>query len=48
MTSKLQRTVVEVRGLHWATSKAVVERVLRARPGVAAVDANAVAQTARP
>ncbi|MCO4265177.1 heavy metal translocating P-type ATPase [Pseudarthrobacter sp. MDT3-26] len=46
MTSKLQRTVVEVRGLHWATSKAVVERVLRARPGVAAVDANPVAQTA--
>ncbi|MBA4103627.1 MAG: ATPase P, partial [Arthrobacter sp.] len=42
----LKSTVVEVRGLHWATSKAVVENVLRQRPGVVAVDANAVAQTA--
>ena len=42
----LQRTVVEVRGLHWATSKAVIERVLAQRPGVAGVDANPVAQTA--
>ncbi|MCO4255577.1 heavy metal translocating P-type ATPase [Pseudarthrobacter cellobiosi] len=46
MTTPLKRTVVEVRGLHWATSKAVVERVLLQRPGVAAVDANPVAQTA--
>ena len=46
MTALLKRTVVEVRGLHWATSKAVVERVLLQRPGVAAVDANPVAQTA--
>ncbi|KQR75605.1 ATPase P [Arthrobacter sp. Leaf337] len=42
----MKSTVVEVRGLHWATSKAVVERVLLQRPGVAAVDANPVAQTA--
>ena len=28
MTPLLKRTVVEVRGLHWATSKAVVEQVL--------------------
>ncbi|WP_200939342.1 heavy metal translocating P-type ATPase [Arthrobacter sp. Leaf337] len=45
-TPPLKSTVVEVRGLHWATSKAVVERVLLQRPGVAAVDANPVAQTA--
>ncbi|WP_332760437.1 heavy metal translocating P-type ATPase, partial [Pseudarthrobacter sp.] len=46
VSTPLKSTVVEVRGLHWATSKAVVEHVLRQRPGVAAVDANAVAQTA--
>ncbi|HSO90411.1 MAG TPA: heavy-metal-associated domain-containing protein, partial [Arthrobacter sp.] len=46
MTTLLKRTVVEVRGLHWATSKAVVEHVLLQRPGVAAVDANPVSQTA--
>lgn len=46
MTPLLKRTVVEVRGLHWATSKAVVEQVLLRRPGIAAVDANPVAQTA--
>lgn len=46
MTTSLKSTVVEVRGLHWATSKAVVENVLRHRPGVVAVDANPVAQTA--
>jgi P-type Cu2+ transporter len=46
VTTLLKHTVVEVRGLHWATSKAVVERVLLQRPGVASVDANPVAQTA--
>ncbi|WP_024366950.1 heavy metal translocating P-type ATPase [Arthrobacter sp. TB 26] len=46
MTALLKRTVVEVRGLQWATSKAVVEHVLLQRSGVAAVDANPVAQTA--
>ena len=46
LAAPLQRTVVEVRGLHWASSKAVIERVLSQRPGVAGVDANPVAQTA--
>ena len=41
-----QTTVVHVGGLHWATSAAGIERVLGRRPGVLAVDANAVAQTA--
>ena len=38
--------VLEVAGLRFATEGAVVERVLGARPGVVAVDANPVAQTA--
>jgi Cu2+-exporting ATPase len=38
--------VLHVGGLHYASEKAVVERVLAARPGVLAVDANPVAQTA--
>jgi Cu2+-exporting ATPase len=38
--------VVHVGGLHYASEKAVVERVLPKRPGVAAVEANPVAQTA--
>jgi Cu2+-exporting ATPase len=38
--------VLHVGGLHYATEKAVVEQVLAHRPGVVAVDANAVAQTA--
>ncbi|GAB5079074.1 heavy metal translocating P-type ATPase [Arthrobacter sp. AD-310] len=46
MASTIKRTVVEVGGLHWATSKAAVEQVLMRRPGVEAVEANAVAQTA--
>lgn len=41
-----QTTVLEVGGLHWATSAASVERALSRRPGVIAVDANAAAQTA--
>jgi P-type Cu2+ transporter len=41
------RTVVlEVSGVHWASSKNVAEAVLTRRPGVLAVDANPVAQTA--
>ncbi|MGV9713743.1 heavy metal translocating P-type ATPase [Gordonia sp. NPDC003424] len=39
-------TVVEVGGLHWATSTAAIESVLGRRPGVVAVTANAVNQTA--
>lgn len=38
--------VLDVGGLHWATSGAVVERVLSRRPGVTSVQANAVNQTA--
>jgi len=43
---KSQTTVLQVGGLSWATSAAVVERTLRRRPGVLAVEANAVSQTA--
>jgi P-type Cu2+ transporter len=38
--------VLHVGGLHYASEKAVVERVLAARPRVLAVEANPVAQTA--
>ncbi|HEY7813721.1 MAG TPA: heavy metal translocating P-type ATPase, partial [Nakamurella sp.] len=38
--------VIEVSGVHWASSKAVTEAVLGRRPGVVAVDANPVSQTA--
>jgi len=44
MTSRT--TVLQVGGLQWATSQAVVEQVLARRPGVLAVQANAVGQTA--
>jgi len=39
-------TVLQVGSLNWATSAAIVEQALRRRPGVLAVEANAVAQTA--
>jgi Cu2+-exporting ATPase len=38
--------VLHVGGLHYASEKAVVERVVGARPGVLNVEANAVSQTA--
>src|SRR5262249_5441455 len=38
--------VLEVGGLHWASERTVVESVLGRRPGVLAVTANPVAQTA--
>ena len=38
--------VLHVGGLHYASEKAVVERVLGGRPGVLAVEANPVAQAA--
>jgi len=38
--------VLEVKGLHWATEKAVVERTLGRLKGVRTVEANPVAQTA--
>nr|WP_324193112.1 heavy metal translocating P-type ATPase [Nocardia farcinica] len=47
MTNRNERTaVLEVGGLHWATSTAVVQSTLLRRPGVLAVEANAVNQTA--
>ena len=39
-------TTVHVGGLHYASEKAVVERVLGRQPGVVVVEANPVAQTA--
>ena len=41
-----ETTVLHVGGLHYASEKAVVERALGGRPGVLAVEANPVAQTA--
>ncbi len=41
-----RRATLHVGGLHYATEKNVVERVLGRRPGVLAVEANPVAQTA--
>jgi Cu2+-exporting ATPase len=41
-----ETTVLHVGGLHYATEKAVVEHALGNRPGVLAVEANPVAQTA--
>ena len=41
-----ETAVLHVGGLHYATEKAVVEGVLGNRPGVLAIDANPVAQTA--
>jgi P-type Cu2+ transporter len=38
--------VLEVSGVHWASSKSVTETVLGRRPGVLRVDANPVSQTA--
>jgi len=42
----LETAVLNVRGVQWASEKAVVETVLGRRPGVHAVEANPVAQTA--
>ena len=43
---KSQTTVLQVGGLNWATSAAIVEQTSTAPPGVLAVEANAVSQTA--
>nr|MBA3551933.1 cation transporter [Actinomycetota bacterium] len=43
---KLATVVLHTGGLNWASEKAVVESVLRRRPGVGSVDANPVSQTA--
>ena len=41
-----ESTVLDVHGLNWASSTAVVEATLLRRPGVTSVEANAVNQTA--
>jgi Cu2+-exporting ATPase len=46
VTREAATAVLHVGGLHYATEKAVVEQVLGRRPGVIAVGANPVAQTA--
>ena len=43
---RLATVVLDVRGLHYATEKSVVETVLCRRPGVHRVEANSVSQTA--
>ena len=44
--SNTEAVVLEVGGLHWATSEAVVEQALGRRPGVLEVSANTLNQTA--
>lgn len=44
--TKIATAVLEVRGLHWASEKAVIETTLGRLAGVHSVDANAVSQTA--
>jgi Cu2+-exporting ATPase len=46
MSEKTQTVVMEVGGVHWASSKTVAESALSRRPGVVQVDANPVSQTA--
>src|ERR671912_809992 len=46
MAAVSRTAVLEVSGVQWATSKNRAEAVLSRRPGVVAVDANPVAQTA--
>ncbi|HEY3547283.1 MAG TPA: heavy metal translocating P-type ATPase [Propionicimonas sp.] len=41
-----QSVVLDVSGLHWATSGSIVQQRMRRRPGVLGVEPNAVAQTA--
>jgi len=44
--SRTEAVVLEVGGLHWATSEAVIEQALAQRPGVLEVSANTLNQTA--
>ncbi len=46
MSDKDRIAVIEVSGLQWATSKGIVEATLSRRPGVLAVTANPVSQSA--
>jgi Cu2+-exporting ATPase len=45
-TGGLATAVLEMKGLHWATEKAIIEATLGRLAGVRTVDANPVAQTA--
>jgi P-type Cu2+ transporter len=46
MATQQTTAVLEVAGVHWASEKATVERVLGRRPGVLGIEANPVGQTA--
>ena len=46
MSTDIRTVVLEVSGVQWASSKAIVETTLRRRPGVISVEANPVSQTA--
>ncbi len=46
MSTDIRTIVLEVSGVQWASSKAVVESTLRRQPGVVSVEANPVSQTA--
>jgi len=46
MSTDIRTVVLEVTGVQWASSKAVVEATLRRQPGVVSVEANPVSQTA--
>ncbi|MET3948333.1 Cu2+-exporting ATPase [Arthrobacter sp. UYCu512] len=46
MSNRTQTAVMEVSGVHWASSKSVAEATLSRRPGVLSVEANPVSQTA--
>ena len=46
MPTRQTTAVLEVAGVHWATEKAVTEKVLGRRPGVLTVEADPIAQTA--
>ncbi|GHD46184.1 copper-translocating P-type ATPase [Mycetocola manganoxydans] len=46
MSEKTQTAIMEVVGVHWASSKSVAEATLSRRPGVLRVEVNPVSQTA--
>jgi Cu2+-exporting ATPase len=46
MNNPVETTILEVKGVRWASSKSVADAVLSRRPGVLNVDTNVVAQTA--
>ncbi len=46
MTQATETTILEVKGIRWASSKSVADTRLGRRPGVLNVDTNVVAQTA--